>query len=73
MFKRQKFAVAGVVKVSKAAAKAAEKIKKINKKDMARFGASFSKMKRILEKMNQPAVDAYKKTIKHLRETINNY
>ena len=35
MFRRQKFAVAGVV--TKAAAKAAEKIKKINKKDMEKF------------------------------------
>ena len=45
MFRRQKFAVAGVV--TKAAAKAAEKIKKINKKDKEKFGASFYKMKRM--------------------------
>ena len=70
MFRRQKFAVAGVVTISKAAAKAAEKIKKINKKDMEKFGASFSKMKRMLEKMNQPAVDAYKKTIKQIKSRI---
>ena len=43
MFRRQKFAVAGIVKtITKKAAKkkAAEKIKKINKKDMEKFGAS---------------------------------
>ena len=68
MFRRQKFAVAGVV--TKAAAKAAETIKKINKKDMEKFGASFSKMKRMLEKMNQPAVNAYKKTIKQIKSRI---
>ena len=38
--------------------------KSYTKKDMEKFGASFSKMKRMLEKMNQPAVNAYKKTIK---------
>ena len=73
MFRRQKFAVAGIVKtITKKAAKkkAAEKIKKINKKDMEKFGASYSKMKRVLEKMNQPAVDTYNKTIKQIKSRI---
>ena len=59
MFKRQKFAVAGVV--TKAAIKASEKIKKINKKDIANFAGVFKKQMKALKALNKPAVDAYKK------------
>lgn len=68
MFRRQKFGKAGVV--TKAAAKAAEKIKKINKKDIATFTGVFKKQMKALKALNKPAVDAYKKKVSEIKSRI---
>ena len=68
MFKRQKFAVAGVV--TKAAIKAGEKIKKINKKDIANFDEVFQKQMKALKALNKPAVDAYKKKVSEIKSRV---
>ena len=69
--------------LTKAAAKAAEKIKKIDKKDMATFSGVYKKQVKALKKLNKPAVDEYKKKValiksritegnlKQIRETYN--
>jgi hypothetical protein len=68
MFKRQKFAVAGMV--TKAAIKAGEKIKKINKKDIANFAGVFKKQMKALKALNKPAVDAYKKKVSEIKSRV---
>ena len=74
MFRRQPFNVAGLAlkTITKKAArkKAAEKTKKILKKDTARFFLKFKKMTDLQKKLNKPAVDEYKKTVKEIRSRI---
>ena len=65
---RKKFGLAGVV--TKAATKAAEKIKKINKKDIATFTGVFKKQMKALKSLNKPAVDEYKKTVAEIKSRI---
>ena len=64
----KKFGLAGVV--TKAATKAAEKIKKINKKDIATFTGVFKKQMKALKSLNKPAVDEYKKTIAEIKSRV---
>tara|TARA_R100001086_G_C11671084_1_gene212924 strand:- start:71 stop:550 length:480 start_codon:yes stop_codon:yes gene_type:complete len=65
---RKKFGLAGVV--TKAATKAAEKIKKINKKDISTFTGVFKKQMKALKALNKPAVDEYKKTVAEIKSRI---
>ena len=74
MFRRQPFNLAGlaVKTITKKAArkKAAEKTKKILKKDTAKFGLKFRKMRNIKKMLNKPAVDEYNKTVKEIFSRI---
>ena len=67
-YHRQGFSAAGFVTktLSKAATKAAEKIKKINKKDIMNFSGNFKKKMKALKSLNKPAVDEYNKTVKEI-------
>ena len=56
--------------LTKAAAKAAEKIKKIDKKDMATFSGVYKKQVKALKKLNKPAVDEYKKKVALIKSRI---
>ena len=70
-YHRQPFNVAGlaVKTITKKAArkKAAEKTKKILKKDTAKFGLKFRKMRNIKKMLNKPAVDEYNKKVKEIK------
>jgi len=74
MFRRQPFSVAGlaVKTITKKAArkKAAEKTKKILKKDTAKFGLKFKKMTNIKKMLNKPAVDEYNKKVKEIKSRV---
>ena len=61
-YHRQGFSAAGFVTktLSKAATKAAEKIKKIDKKDIINFSGAYKKRVKALRFLNKPAVDEYK-------------
>ena len=67
-YHRQGFSAAGIVTktLSKAATKAAEKIKKIDKKDIINFSGAYKKRVKALRSLNKPAVDEYKKTVKEI-------
>ena len=74
MFRRQPFNLAGlaVKTITKKAArkKAAEKTKKILKKDTAKFGLKFKKMTNIKKMLNKPAVDEYNKKVKEIKSRV---
>ena len=74
MFRRQPFNLAGlaVKTITKKAArkKAAEKTKKILKKDTAKFGLKFRKMRNIKKMLNKPAVDEYNKKVKEIKSRV---
>ena len=74
MFRRQPFNLAGlaVKTITKKAArkKAEEKTKKILKKDTAKFGLKFRKMRNIKKMLNKPAVDEYNKKVKEIKSRI---
>ena len=67
-YHRQGFSAAGFVTktLSKAATKAAEKIKKIDKKDIINFSGAYKKRVKALRSLNKPAVDEYKKSVKEI-------
>ena len=65
---RKKFGLGSIV--TKAAAKAAEKIKKIDKKDMATFSGVYKKQMKALKELNKPAVDEYNKKVAQIKSRI---
>ena len=71
-YHRQGFSAAGFVTktLSKAATKAAEKIKKIDKKDIMNFSGNFKKKIKALKSLNKPAVDEYNKSVKEIFSRI---
>ena len=73
-YHRQPFNVAGLAlkTITKKAArkKAAEKIKKILKKDTRKFGLKFKKMRNIKKMLNKPAVDEYNKKVKEIKSRV---
>jgi hypothetical protein len=72
-YHRQPFVAGKIVKAfskKDAVKKAAEKIKKILKKDTAKFGAKFKKMTNIKKMLNKPAVDEYNKKVKEIKSRV---
>ena len=73
-YHRQPFNLAGlaVKTITKKAArkKAEEKTKKILKKDTAKFGLKFRKMRNIKKMLNKPAVDEYNKKVKEIKSRV---
>jgi len=78
MFRRQKYGIGtgikgavalakGANQTGKAALKAQNKIKKIDKKDTLAFGLKYKKMMNIKKDLNKPAVQEYEKTIKEIK------
>ena len=78
MFRRQKYGIGtgikgaialgkGANQTGKAAIKAKNKIKKIDKKDTLAFGLKYRKMMNIKKALNKPAVQEYEKTMKAIK------
>ena len=78
MFRRQKYGIGtgikgaialgkGANQSGKAAIKAKNKIKKIDKKDTLAFGLKYRKMMNIKKALNKPAVQEYEKTMKAIK------
>ena len=51
-------------------AKAAEKMKKLNKRDEMRFQGVYKKHRKMLERLNKPAKDELDKTIKSIQSRV---
>ena len=78
MFRRQKYGIGtgikgavalakGANQTGKAAIKAKNKIKKIDKKDTLAFGLKYRKMMKIKKDLNKPAVQEFEKTMKAIK------
>ncbi len=78
MFRRQKYGIGtgikgavalakGANQSGKAAIKAKNKIKKIDKKDTLAFGLKYRKMMNIKKSLNKPAVEEFEKTMKTIK------
>ena len=56
--------------IKRSRAKAAEKMKKLNKRDTARFQGVYKKHRKMLERLNKPAKDELDKTLKSIKGRI---
>ena len=56
--------------IKRSRAKAAEKMKKLNKRDTARFQGVYKKHRKMLERLNKPAKEELDKTLKSIRSRV---
>ena len=56
--------------IKRSRAKAAEKMKKLNKRDTLRFQGVYKKHRKMLERLNKPAKDELDKTLKSIKGRI---
>ena len=56
--------------IKRSRAKAAEKMKKLNKRDTLRFQGIYKKHRKMLERLNKPAKDELDKTLKSIKGRI---